>query len=161
MGRGCRWLTAPSGARVVWRRESWWQQGGRGCCQKRGAATAFVQHSGSPEMTVPLPLQVNLVLNEGKSLGLMIRGGAEYSLGIYITGVDKGSEAESTGLKVRVTPEWAGAGDKASRAVAAGPCRHVTGAVPTPLPRCKQRSPWRGERCVSGDGFSGQILWNF
>ncbi|KAK2535481.1 Dfnb31 [Columba guinea] len=46
--------------------------------------------------------KVNLVLNEGKSLGLMIRGGAEYSLGIYITGVDKGSEAESTGLKVRV-----------------------------------------------------------
>ncbi|NWY05303.1 WHRN protein, partial [Nothoprocta ornata] len=44
--------------------------------------------------------KVNLVLNEGKSLGLMIRGGAEYSLGIYITGVDKGSEAESTGLKV-------------------------------------------------------------
>ncbi|XP_029856529.1 whirlin isoform X3 [Aquila chrysaetos chrysaetos] len=43
--------------------------------------------------------KVNLVLNEGKSLGLMIRGGAEYSLGIYITGVDKGSEAESTGLK--------------------------------------------------------------
>lgn len=34
----------------------------------------------------------------------MIRGGAEYSLGIYITGVDKGSEAESTGLKVRATP---------------------------------------------------------
>ncbi|KAI1232054.1 hypothetical protein IHE44_0007105 [Lamprotornis superbus] len=31
--------------------------------------------------------KVNLVLNEGKSLGLMIRGGAEYSLGIYITGV--------------------------------------------------------------------------
>ncbi|XP_037256696.1 whirlin isoform X2 [Falco rusticolus] len=44
--------------------------------------------------------KVHLVLNEGKSLGLMIRGGAEYSLGIYITGVDKGSEAESTGLKV-------------------------------------------------------------
>ncbi|XP_028571187.2 whirlin isoform X1 [Podarcis muralis] len=44
--------------------------------------------------------KVNLVLNEGRSLGLMIRGGAEYALGIYITGVDKGSEAESTGLKV-------------------------------------------------------------
>ncbi|XP_048678735.1 whirlin isoform X4 [Caretta caretta] len=43
--------------------------------------------------------KVNLVLNEGKPLGLMIRGGAEYALGIYITGVDKGSEAESTGLK--------------------------------------------------------------
>ncbi|XP_074871555.1 whirlin isoform X2 [Carettochelys insculpta] len=44
--------------------------------------------------------KVNLVLNEGKSLGLMIRGGAEYALGIYIAGVDKGSEAESAGLKV-------------------------------------------------------------
>uniref|UniRef100_A0A8C8SND9 Whirlin n=1 Tax=Pelusios castaneus TaxID=367368 RepID=A0A8C8SND9_9SAUR len=44
--------------------------------------------------------KVNLVLTEGKSLGLMIRGGAEYALGIYVTGVDKGSEAESTGLKV-------------------------------------------------------------
>ncbi|XP_061460241.1 whirlin isoform X6 [Rhineura floridana] len=44
--------------------------------------------------------KVNLVLSEGRSLGLMIRGGAEYALGIYITGVDKGSEAESAGLKV-------------------------------------------------------------
>ncbi|XP_056395804.1 whirlin [Hyla sarda] len=44
--------------------------------------------------------KVNLVLGEGSSLGLLIRGGAEYSLGIYITGVDHGSEAESTGLKV-------------------------------------------------------------
>ncbi|KAE8583557.1 hypothetical protein XENTR_v10020573 [Xenopus tropicalis] len=44
--------------------------------------------------------KVNLVLGEGSSLGLLIRGGAEYSLGIYITGVDKGSEAESAGLKV-------------------------------------------------------------
>ncbi|CAH2316421.1 whirlin isoform X1 [Pelobates cultripes] len=44
--------------------------------------------------------KVNLVLREGSSLGLLIRGGAEYSLGIYITGVDYGSEAESAGLKV-------------------------------------------------------------
>ncbi|XP_048469317.1 whirlin [Rhincodon typus] len=44
--------------------------------------------------------KVNLVLDDGKSLGLMIRGGAEYDLGIYITGVDQGSAAESTGLKV-------------------------------------------------------------
>ncbi|XP_038601357.1 whirlin isoform X2 [Tachyglossus aculeatus] len=44
--------------------------------------------------------KVNLVLSEGRSLGLMIRGGAEYALGIYITGVDQGSEAESGGLKV-------------------------------------------------------------
>ncbi|XP_039722738.1 whirlin isoform X2 [Pteropus medius] len=44
--------------------------------------------------------KVNLVLGDGRSLGLTIRGGAEYGLGIYITGVDRGSEAESGGLKV-------------------------------------------------------------
>ncbi|KAM4663019.1 whirlin [Discoglossus pictus] len=44
--------------------------------------------------------KVNLLLGEGRSLGLLIRGGLEYSLGIYITGVDPGSEAESAGLKV-------------------------------------------------------------
>jgi S1-C subfamily serine protease len=48
---------------------------------------------------------VNLVLGDDRSLGLTIRGGAEYGLGIYITGVDPGSEAESSGLKVRDT--WA------------------------------------------------------
>ncbi|XP_069746264.1 whirlin isoform X1 [Narcine bancroftii] len=44
--------------------------------------------------------KVNLVLEDGKSLGLIVRGGAEYALGIYITGVDQGSVAEVTGLKV-------------------------------------------------------------
>nr|XP_061800376.1 whirlin-like [Nerophis lumbriciformis] len=44
--------------------------------------------------------KVNLVLDDGRSLGLMIRGGAEYALGIYITGVDHGSAAECGGLKV-------------------------------------------------------------
>nr|XP_060464889.1 whirlin isoform X2 [Panthera onca] len=44
--------------------------------------------------------KVNLVLGDGRSLGLTIRGGAEYGLGIYVTGVDPGSEAESSGLKV-------------------------------------------------------------
>lgn len=44
--------------------------------------------------------KVNLVLDDGRSLGLMIRGGAEYALGIYITGVDPGSAAECGGLKV-------------------------------------------------------------
>lgn len=51
---------------------------------------------------------MNLVLGDGRSLGLTIRGGAEYGLGIYITGVDPGSEAESSGLKVREegVPGW-------------------------------------------------------
>lgn len=53
------------------------------------------------EYSLPSLLQVNLVLGDGRSLGLTIRGGAEYGLGIYITGVDPGSEAESSGLKVR------------------------------------------------------------
>ncbi|XP_078811815.1 whirlin isoform X7 [Oryzias latipes] len=48
--------------------------------------------------------KVNLVLDDGRSLGLMIRGGAEYALGIYITGVDKGSAAECGGLKPLPAP---------------------------------------------------------
>ncbi|XP_052335905.1 whirlin-like [Oncorhynchus keta] len=43
---------------------------------------------------------VNLNLDDGLSLGLMIRGGAEYGLGIYITGVDPGSAADHGALKV-------------------------------------------------------------
>ncbi|TRY94032.1 hypothetical protein DNTS_011948 [Danionella cerebrum] len=44
--------------------------------------------------------KVNISLDDGRSLGLMIRGGAEYALGIYITGVDQGSAGEYSGLKV-------------------------------------------------------------
>ena len=43
---------------------------------------------------------MNLVVNEGDSLGLMIRGGKEFGLGIYLTGVDAYSVAEDAGLKV-------------------------------------------------------------
>lgn len=39
-------------------------------------------------------------MDEGRSLGLMIRGGAEYGLGIYVTGVDPGSAAHAGALKV-------------------------------------------------------------
>lgn len=45
-------------------------------------------------------LQVNVVVTDQKMLGLMIRGGNEFGLGIYITGVDSGSVAENAGLKV-------------------------------------------------------------
>uniref|UniRef100_A0A087XTL9 Whirlin n=1 Tax=Poecilia formosa TaxID=48698 RepID=A0A087XTL9_POEFO len=44
--------------------------------------------------------EVNLNMDNGRSLGLMIRGGAEYGLGIYITGVDPGSAAHVGELKV-------------------------------------------------------------
>ncbi|XP_047986836.1 whirlin isoform X5 [Leguminivora glycinivorella] len=44
--------------------------------------------------------RVDLCIEPGQSLGLMIRGGLEYSLGIYITGVDKDSVADRAGLMV-------------------------------------------------------------
>ncbi|XP_054770143.2 whirlin-like [Lytechinus pictus] len=44
--------------------------------------------------------KVNVVVNEGESLGLMIRGGKEFGLGIYITGIDAYSVSEHAGLKV-------------------------------------------------------------
>ncbi|CAL8345951.1 unnamed protein product [Lota lota] len=43
---------------------------------------------------------VTLNMDDGRSLGLMIRGGAEYGLGIFITGVDPGSAADAGELKV-------------------------------------------------------------
>lgn len=44
--------------------------------------------------------RVELVIEPGQSLGLMIRGGIEYGLGIYVTGVDKESVADHAGLNV-------------------------------------------------------------
>ena len=45
--------------------------------------------------------RVELLIEPGQSLGLMIRGGVEYGLGIFITGVDKDSVADRAGLQVR------------------------------------------------------------
>ena len=45
---------------------------------------------------------MNLVVDDGESLGLMIRGGREFSLGIYITGIDAFSVAEQAELKVGI-----------------------------------------------------------
>ncbi|ODN04761.1 Whirlin [Orchesella cincta] len=42
---------------------------------------------------------INLDIAPGQNLGLMIRGGCEYGLGIYVTGVDPGSVAERVGLQ--------------------------------------------------------------
>lgn len=44
--------------------------------------------------------RVDLLIEPGQSLGLMIRGGAEYGLGIFVTGVDKDSVADRAGLTV-------------------------------------------------------------
>lgn len=45
--------------------------------------------------------RVDLLIEPGQSLGLMIRGGAEYGLGIFVTGVDKESVADRAGLTVK------------------------------------------------------------
>lgn len=44
---------------------------------------------------------MNIFVEDGTKLGLMIRGGAEYGLGIYIAGIDPYCIAEQAGLKVR------------------------------------------------------------
>lgn len=48
--------------------------------------------------------RVDLCIEPGQSLGLMIRGGVEYNLGIFITGVDKESVADRAGLLVSFKP---------------------------------------------------------
>ncbi|XP_051981827.1 whirlin-like isoform X2 [Xyrauchen texanus] len=58
------------------------------------------QHGHTHAQNEAAEKRVNISLDDGRSLGLMIRGGAEYALGIYITGVDRGSAAEYGGLKV-------------------------------------------------------------
>ncbi|KAM4635734.1 whirlin [Polymixia lowei] len=79
--------------------------------------------------------KVNLVLDDGRSLGLMIRGGAEYALGIYITGVDRGSAAECGGLK--------------SRHPAMPPC-----SVPPSMPLCSLPRPQVGDQILEVNGRS-------
>ena len=41
-------------------------------------------------------------MEPGKQLGISIRGGSEYGLGIYLSGVDEGSVADTYGLKVAI-----------------------------------------------------------
>lgn len=51
-------------------------------------------------LIIILSFQVEIIVEPGQSLGLMIRGGIEYNLGIFVTGVDKDSVAERAGLLV-------------------------------------------------------------
>ncbi|CAF4652969.1 unnamed protein product, partial [Rotaria sp. Silwood2] len=43
---------------------------------------------------------VTVSVEKGKRLGLVIRGGSEYGLGIFISGVDKGSLSDQSGLSI-------------------------------------------------------------
>ncbi|XP_054986952.1 whirlin isoform X2 [Sorex araneus] len=82
---------------------TWVDPQGRSVSPPSGSS-ALRQREGDRRSTLPLlqggdEKKVNLLLGAGRSLGLTVRGGAEYGLGIYVTGVDPGSEAESSGLK--------------------------------------------------------------
>ncbi|KAL0979069.1 hypothetical protein UPYG_G00180140 [Umbra pygmaea] len=69
--------------------------------QQEPCSSAAQQESQRRGRTKEWPEKtVTLNLDNGLSLGLMIRGGAEYGLGIYITGVDPGSAADLCELKV-------------------------------------------------------------
>ncbi|XP_060516526.1 whirlin isoform X2 [Cylas formicarius] len=63
----------------------------------RGPSRCGFQKSAGKERNVR---RVDLCIEPGQSLGLMIRGGVEYNLGIFITGVDKDSVADRGGLMV-------------------------------------------------------------
>ncbi|XP_037976711.1 uncharacterized protein LOC105381399 [Plutella xylostella] len=74
------------------------------------ASCSWMDRYGRPASPPPRPprsaskdrsiRRVDLCIEPGQSLGLMIRGGLEYNLGIYITGVDKDSVADRAGLMV-------------------------------------------------------------
>ena len=46
-------------------------------------------------------LQVNVVVGNNTKLGLLIRGGSEYGLGIFVAGIDEDSVADRSGIMVR------------------------------------------------------------
>ena len=48
-----------------------------------------------------LHLQVTVMVDSGKELGISIRGGSEHGLGIYVSKVDEASVAEAYGIKVQ------------------------------------------------------------
>ncbi|XP_032677979.1 whirlin isoform X6 [Odontomachus brunneus] len=77
----------------------------------RQQSCSWMDRQGRPTSPPPLHLprdprygprtrKVELCIEHGQSLGLMIRGGLEYGLGIYVTGVDKDSVADRAGLLV-------------------------------------------------------------
>ena len=43
-----------------------------------------------------------MVIDVGSHVGIKVRGGREFGLGVFVTCVDRSSPAELTGLKVRI-----------------------------------------------------------
>ena len=43
-----------------------------------------------------------MLIDVGSHVGIKVRGGREFGLGVFVTCVDRSSPAELTGLKVRI-----------------------------------------------------------
>ena len=63
-------------------------------------AVFLCQQGGAPLTTFCCFLQVSVFVEDGIKLGLLVRGGSEYGLGIFIADVDPNGAAERAGLKV-------------------------------------------------------------
>ncbi|XP_046807002.1 whirlin isoform X2 [Lucilia cuprina] len=86
--------TSPSGGPLPYRQTcSWMDRHGR-------PASPPMEYGGRRSERRDRIRRVELLIEPGQSLGLMIRGGVEYGLGIFVTGVDKESVADRAGLMV-------------------------------------------------------------
>lgn len=65
-----------------------------------GQVDSISRKSGFTLLKGPDERKINITVEKGQSLGLMIRGGREFGLGIYVSGVDQLSQAEQAGIKV-------------------------------------------------------------
>ncbi|XP_039230491.1 whirlin isoform X4 [Drosophila yakuba] len=85
---------AASGAGLPFRQTcSWMDRHGR-------PASPPMEYGGRRSERRDRIRRVELLIEPGQSLGLMIRGGVEYGLGIFVTGVDKDSVADRSGLMI-------------------------------------------------------------
>ncbi|XP_060572635.1 whirlin-like isoform X2 [Ruditapes philippinarum] len=68
--------------------------------EQLGKVDSVGRKSGFSLLGGPDERKINITVGNGESLGIMIRGGREFGLGIYISGVDTHSLAEEAGMKI-------------------------------------------------------------
>ena len=70
------------------------------------SASSPLHHVGRLPFNSPSSLsysQASIVLDKTDEVGLIIRGGSEFSLGIFVTGVHQNSAASKLGLRVGIS----------------------------------------------------------
>ena len=63
----------------------------------------YVSNGGNSFQVFILAFEVEALLCPGDNLGIIIRGGAEYGVGIFVVQVDQHSVAQKLGLEVKIT----------------------------------------------------------